>query len=177
MKLSICINTPEDSSGADDADSSSTTIPNHPEIHQIITESESIAQILESYLAELYPDSKLYEAAEISLSFMSPEDIRELNRTYRDVNEATDVLSFPLLDEEPIDIPELPVLSLGDIVICPEETARLHPELSLHEAMCLMIAHSFLHLLGYDHDNEETQAEMWALQDEITAKILGRVSA
>lgn len=173
MKLSICINTPEDSSGADDADSN-TTLPNHPAIQQIITESESIAQILEGYLAELYPDSKLYEAAEISLSFMSTENIRELNRTYRDVNEATDVLSFPLLDEEPIDIPELPVLSLGDIVICPEETARLHPELSLHEAMCLMIAHSFLHLLGYDHDNEESQAEMWALQDDITAKILGR---
>ena len=172
MKLSICINTPEDSSGADDADSS-TTIPNHPEIQKILTEAECIAHTLESYLAELYPDSKLYETAEISLSFVSPEDIRALNRDYRDVDEATDVLSFPLLDEEPVDIPELPVLALGDIVICPEETARLHPELSLHEAICLMIAHSFLHLLGYDHDTEDAQAEMWALQDEITAKILG----
>lgn len=171
MKLSICINTPEDSSGADDADSN-TTIPNHPEIQQIITESESIAKVLEGCLEELYPDSKLYEAAEISLSFMSPEDIRALNREYRNVDEATDVLSFPLLDEEPVDMPELPVLSLGDIVICPEETIRLHPELSLYEGMCLMIAHSFLHLLGYDHDNEDAQAEMWALQDEITAKIL-----
>lgn len=172
MKLSICINTPEDSSGADDADSS-TTIPNHPEIQKILTEAECIAHTLESYLVELYPDSKLYETAEISLSFVSPEDIRALNRDYRDVDEATDVLSFPLLDEEPVDVPELPVLSLGDIVICPEETARLHPELSLHEAICLMIAHSFLHLLGYDHDTEEAQAEMWALQDDITAKILG----
>ena len=172
MKLSLCINAPEDSSGADDADSS-TTIPNHPEIQKILTESESIARVLEGYLEELYPDSKLCETAEISLSFVSPEDIRALNRDYRDVDEATDVLSFPLLDEEPVDVPELPVLSLGDIVICPQETARLHPELSLHEAMCLMIAHSFLHLLGYDHDNEEAQAEMWALQDEITAKILG----
>ena len=179
MKLSICINTPEDSSGADDADSN-TTIPNHPEIQQIITESENIAQVLEKYLEELYPDSKLYEAAEISLSFMSPEEIRALNREYRNVDEATDVLSFPLLDEEPVNAfckPELPVLSLGDIVICPEETVRLHAELSLHEAVCLMISHSFLHLLGYDHENEETQSEMWALQEEITAKILGRVSA
>ncbi len=173
MKLSICINTPEDSSGADDADSN-TTLPNHPEIQQIITESETIAQILEGCLVELYPDAKLYEAAEISLSFMTPDEIRELNRTYRDVDEATDVLSFPLLDDEPVDSypPEIPVLSLGDIVICPEETARLHPELSLHEAMCLMIAHSFLHLIGYDHENEASQSEMWALQDEITAKIL-----
>ena len=176
MKLSICINTPEDSSGADDADSS-TTIPNHPEIQKILTESESIARVLEGYLEELYPDSKLYEAAEISLSFVSPENIRALNREYRDVDEATDVLSFPMLDDEPVDVPELPVLSLGDIVICPEETFRLHPELTPYEAVCLMISHSFLHLLGYDHDDEASQSEMWALQDEITAKILGRVSA
>ncbi|MBQ4431486.1 MAG: rRNA maturation RNase YbeY [Synergistaceae bacterium] len=171
MKLSICINAPEDSSGADDADSS-TTIPNHPEIQKILTESECIAHTLESYLVELYPDSKLYETAEISLSFVSPEDIRALNRDYRDVDEATDVLSFPLLDEEPVDVPELPVLSLGDIVICPQETARLHPELSLHEAMCLMIAHSFLHLLGWDHDTEESEAAMWEKQAEISRKLL-----
>ena len=60
---------------------------------------------------------------------------------------------------------------LGDIVICPEETARLHPELCEREAMCLMIAHSFLHLLGYDHDTEEKQAEMWALQDRIAGRL------
>ena len=171
MKLSLCINVPEDSQGADDSDST-TGNSHNPSL--ILSEAESIAHVLEDYLAELYPASKLYETAEISLSFVSPEEIRELNRDYRNVDEATDVLSFPLLDDEPVSVPELPLLSLGDIVICPEETARLHPELSQHEAMCLMIAHSFLHLLGYDHDTEEKQAEMWQLQAEITAKILGR---
>lgn len=176
MKLSLCINAPEDFSDTGTDDSDSNTIPNFPEVQHIITESETIAQVLQEELAELYPDSKLYETAEISLSFVRAEEIRELNRDYRDTDEATDVLSFPLLEDVPTGIPELPVLALGDIVICPELTAKLHPELSPHEAMCLMVAHSFLHLLGYDHDNEQAQAQMWEMQDAITAKILGRLS-
>ena len=170
MKLSLCINAPEDTQGADDSDSNTT-----PE-HKIISGAENISQVLEEYLSALYPASKLYESAEISLSFVSPEEIRELNRDYRDTDEATDVLSFPLLGEETVEVPELPVLALGDIVICTEETARLHPELEIFDALCLMTAHSFLHLLGYDHDTEEAQNDMWALQEEIAAKIRGRLS-
>ena len=175
MKLSLCIDAPEDSQGANDSDSN-TANSDYQSPQQLITRaSESIAQELEAYLEELYPPAKLYETAEISLSFVSLEEIRELNRDYREVDEPTDVLSFPLIDDEPVEIPELPMLSLGDIVICPEETARLHPELGELDGMCLMIAHSFLHLLGYDHDTQDKQDEMWALQEEIMAKILGRV--
>lgn len=162
MNLSLCIDAPDEQKGAD---SDSNTIPNYPDL-----KPDAAARILEEYLEELCPVAKNYEAAEISLSFVSPEEIRELNRDYRDVDEPTDVLSFPLMDDEP---EIMPVLSLGDIVICPEEVSRLHPELSPKDALCLMIAHSFLHLLGYDHDTEEKQAEMWELQD----KIAGRLSA
>ena len=130
----------------------------------------AITEILTQELQKLYPVSQNFTDAEISLTFMKPKEIRELNKTYRGVDEATDVLSFPMLD----DMPGLPELMLGDIVICPEETSRLHPELDTQEAMYLMIAHSFLHLLGYDHDTEEKQAEMWELQESITAKILER---
>ncbi len=164
----MCINAPEDTQGADDSDSNTTP-------DNFINAAESISQVLEEYLSALYPDSKLYESAEISLSFVSPEEIRELNKEYRDTDEATDVLSFPLLGEEPVEVPELPVLALGDIVICPEQTAKLHPELEPVDALCLMTAHSFLHLLGWDHDTQEAQNSMWALQDEIAAKIRGRL--
>ena len=166
MKLSLCINTPEDSSGTNDSD----TAPEHPDTQLIINEADSISAILEEELAVLCPASASYDAAEISLSFVSPEEIRELNMDYRDTDEATDVLSFPMMDDES---DGLPVLELGDIVICPSETARLHPELGLYDALCLMIAHSFLHLLGYDHDTEEKQAEMWALQDRIAGRLAG----
>ena len=154
MKLSLCIDAPE---GDNDSN--------------IFVPPDTIAAILTEELLSLYPAAKNYESAEISLSFVSAEEIRRLNREYRNVDEPTDVLSFPLIDDEPVGIPELPVLALGDIVICPEETARLHPELTHCEAIYLMIAHSFLHLLGYDHDTEEKQAEMWALQDRIAGRL------
>ena len=155
MKLSLCIDAPE---GADSSDSNTIPPERIPDIEHILAEE----------LEALYPAARNYEEAEISLSFVSSEAIRELNRQYRDVDEPTDVLSFPMMEDEEL---PLPVLSLGDIVICPEETARLHPELSQDEAICLMIAHSFLHLLGYDHDTEEAQAKMWELQDRIAGRL------
>ena len=156
MKLSLCIDAPE---GADSSDSNTIPPERIPDIEHILAEE----------LEALYPAARNYEEAEISLSFVSSEAIRELNRQYRDVDEPTDVLSFPMMEDE--EVLSLPVLSLGDIVICPEETARLHPELSQDEAICLMIAHSFLHLLGYDHDTEEAQAKMWELQDRIAGRL------
>ena len=75
MKLSLCINVPEDSQGAEDSDSTGNS--NNPSSQQIISEATRIAQVLEGYLEQLYPAAKFYEAAEISLSFVSPEKIRE----------------------------------------------------------------------------------------------------
>ena len=159
MKLSISINEPED------ADGDGSNLPKF--------NYEKISEVLERELVEIYPDSKNYESVEISLTFMPPERIRELNKNYRGVDEATDVLSFSLIEEnEPVGIPELPVLALGDIVICPEEVKRLHSELDLSGGILLMISHSFLHLLGFDHDTEEKEKIMWQKQDEIKSKIL-----
>ena len=138
---------------------------------------EKAASVLENELAALYPDAKNYDFAEISLTFVNPEEIRKLNHDYRNIDEATDVLSFPLIDFENHEENFMPVLALGDIVICPEEVSRLHPELEKNEAIYLMIAHSFLHLLGYDHDTEEKQKLMWQKQDEIKNKILAATEA
>ncbi len=162
MKLSLRINEPEDSSGTKEGDSSSSNF-----------NFEKVSDVLESELIEIYPKSKNFEAAEISLTFVAPDDIRALNREYRNVDESTDVLSFPMIEDEFF---EIPVLILGDIVICPEETARLHPELNEREAICLMIAHSFLHLLGFDHDTDEKEKIMWQKQDDIKSKILAALS-
>lgn len=168
MKLSLRVNAPEDSSGANDSDSSN--ISDYPDIAQY--NFEGISRVLESELAEIFPASRNFEFAEVSLTFTTPQKIRELNKTYRGIDEPTDVLSFPIIEDEPVEIPELPVLALGDIVICPEETKRLHPELSEREGICLMIAHSFLHLQGHDHDTDEKQKAMWELQGKIAREIL-----
>ena len=166
MKLSLSIDAPGDSQ-----DGGSNANPDYPETE--IYSTEKVSRVLEEYLREIYPSSENYEAAEISLSFMTTDEIRALNREYRDVDEATDVLSFPMIDDMAGDMPAGMPLILGDIVICPEEVSRLHPELSQRDGISLMIAHSFLHLLGYDHDTDEKQSAMWQKQDEISRKILG----
>ena len=121
----------------------------------------------------LMPQSENYNAVEIDITFTDADNIRDLNATYRNVDEATDVLSFPMID----DVSELeefsaPVLILGDVVICEIEVLKMHSELNHDEAICLMLAHSFLHLLGYDHDTPENEQAMWKLQDEIKIKML-----
>ena len=136
--------------------------------------TSALEPVLERELLELYPDAARCELVEVSISLMTPEEIRRINREYRDCDETTDVLSFPMYDGEGPFAPDIsmPVLPLGDVVICPEETARLHPELTPDEAMCLMLAHSFLHLLGWDHDTEERQEAMWARQDALKARLM-----
>ena len=125
-------------------------------------------------LLELAPGTARYEAVEVSVTLAGPEEIRHINREYRGCDEATDVLSFPMCEEDGRFVPDVmaPVLPLGDVVICPSETARLHPELPPDEALCLMLAHSFLHLLGWDHDTEERQEAMWARQDALKDRLL-----
>ena len=160
MNLSMRIDAPN----AEESDSNNN--PDNPDIK--IYSSEKFLGVLAEELAEIYPPSENFENVEISLTFMTPDEIREINRTYRNVDEATDVLSFPMIniEDEIIDVPELPVLSLGDIVICPEEVSRLHPELDSQEAMLLMTAHSFLHLLGYDHVDEGAQKKQMRAREK-----------
>ena len=94
---------------------------------------------------------------EISLSFVDEEEIRTLNRDYRNQDDITDVLSFPL--EE--DFPQENEL-LGDIVLCvkrAEEQAREYGYSTERELIYLSI-HSLFHLLGYDHMEEEEKKIM-----------------
>jgi probable rRNA maturation factor len=87
----------------------------------------------------------------VAVEFVSEDRIRELNRRYRDHDEPTDVLSFAVDENGPSAGPR----ELGDIVICPEQTA------DVREA----IVHGALHLSGMDHETDE--GEMLALQAEL----------
>lgn len=137
--------------------------------------------VLERELLELHPDAARYQAVELGISLMTPDEIREVNRDHRGLDEPTDVLSFPLWEEEGCFAPDPmlagAVLPLGDILICPPETVRLHPALPSHEALCLVLAHGFLHLLAWDHDTEEHQKAMWAQQDALKVRLLDALAA
>ena len=135
---------------------------------------KDFARVLEEELVSLYPDAVRFKTVELSVSLLGAEEMRAVNRDYRERDEATDVLSFPLWEQDGRFAPEgamTELLPLGDVLICPEETERLHGELSCEEALCLMLAHGFLHLLAWDHDTEERETAMWARQDGLKLRL------
>lgn len=104
--------------------------------------------------------------AALSIQVSTNDQVRRLNFQYRGVDAPTDVLSFP---SEPLpEEVEEDRGYLGDIIIAlPYIVQRAQEEgRSLSDDLALMIIHGTLHLLGYDHDNAEAQAEMWQLQQQ-----------
>lgn len=114
-----------------------------------------------------------YAEAEVSVSFMDSAEMREVNKTHRGIDEATDVLSFPLWEEDGRFVPSAlsELLPLGDILICSEEAERRHAALSHAEVLSLMLAHGFLHLLAWDHDTPEKERAMWERQELLKSKL------
>jgi len=114
--------------------------------------------------------------AELSLVLTDDAHIRELNRTWRGHDKATNVLSFPAgEDNEPDvsdDYSDQPML-LGDIVIARETLVREAAEeaKSVADHFCHLLVHGFVHLMGYDHEVEAEAEEMEALETEILASL------
>ena len=110
------------------------------------------------------------ERAEISLTLVSLEEIRELNRDYRDVDRETDVLSFPQY-EGVEEMPEEGELCLGDVVICLDKVKSQAEEFghSFEREFVYLFVHSLLHLLGYDHMDDDEKTVMRA-KEEATMK-------
>lgn len=103
----------------------------------------------------------------VSVSFVDDEEIRILNRDYRNVDRTTDVLSFPM-DEEYDD-----KIILGDIVINMDKVLSQAEEFghSKERELSYLTVHSTLHLCGYDHIEEEDKKIMRAKEDEIMDKL------
>jgi probable rRNA maturation factor len=98
--------------------------------------------------------------AELSISFVTEDEIIELHERYLHEAGPTDVLSFPLDDEAGED----GLRQLGDVVIAPAVAARNNPEEPAAE-LRLLLVHGVLHLLGHDHMDDRERAEMWARQE------------
>lgn len=106
--------------------------------------------------------------AGISVSFVGPEEIQELNSSYRGVDRVTDVLSFPMY-ESIDDIDDTCEYLLGDVVICMEKVESQAEEFghSKERETVYLFTHSILHLLGYDHENEDDKREMRAAEKKV----------
>ena len=113
------------------------------------------------------------ERTEISVSFVEAEEIKDLNCQYRNIDKVTDVLSFPQF-EDLNDLPEEGELFLGDVVICKERAEEQAKEFghSFKREIIYLFVHSVLHLVGYDHMDEEDKTEM-RKQEEIIMSHIG----
>ena len=112
------------------------------------------------------------EPVVVSVTFVEPEEIRELNGQYRGKDAVTDVLSFPQFDDWD-DLPEEGEIVLGDVVICMDQAARQAEEFghSLEREVLYLFVHSIYHLLGYDHMEEHDKREMRQKEEDVMARL------
>lgn len=107
---------------------------------------------------------------DLTLVFLDRKQAQKINKEFRGKDYATDVLSFESMDPS----------SLGELVLCPEVLKRQAKEhrLTYRQELGYMLVHGVLHLLGYDHEtNEKDAQEMFGIQDRAFESLLKKISA
>ncbi|NPV85146.1 MAG: rRNA maturation RNase YbeY [Anaerolineae bacterium] len=127
---------------------------------------DRLAQALKMTLLET---SIAPESVGLTLAIEDNLTIQSLNRQFRDIDSVTDVLSFPANEVDP----DTNICYLGDIIISYEQ-AKLQAETGNHplqEELMLLAIHGALHLLGYDHIQDDEKVKMWSIQDKLLKKL------
>ncbi|ASD67909.1 rRNA maturation RNase YbeY [Pseudoalteromonas piscicida] len=108
------------------------------------------------------------EEAELTIRIADEHESQELNSQYRGKDKPTNVLSFPF--DAPPGI-ELPLI--GDLIICPQVVYQesVEQEKTFHDHFTHMVIHGCLHLLGFDHINEQDAVEMETIEKQILASL------
>ena len=140
-----------------------------------MTPPEDIEHLIEICTAAALEEEGIDDTAEVSVTLVDNEGIRELNREHRDIDRETDVLSFPLGDDDGYgEDPDNDAIMLGEIVISLEKAAQQAEEYghSYRREVAFLITHSLFHLLGYDHVNsEEEEKIMFGKQEKVLDKL------
>jgi probable rRNA maturation factor len=127
---------------------------------------------MQSWVRDVIRELDVAGECEISIRIVDEDEGRKLNKQFRDIDGATNVLSFPAGDEAIGSLPQGVPVSLGDIVICgpivEREAAEQHKEVCAHWAHLLV--HGTLHLLGFDHEVDTEAEEMEAIEIRILAQ-------
>ncbi|WP_160034126.1 rRNA maturation RNase YbeY [Paenibacillus sp. An7] len=149
---------------------------------EVVEITEELIGTLEKLLEKAAEMEKITDG-EVALTFVTDQEIHELNKEYRGIDRPTDVLSFAMnesIDEEldiiydlgeneAIELPEI----LGDIIISVETAIAQSKEYghSIDREIGFLFVHGFLHLLGYDHQDEASEAEMMGKQEKVLAEV------
>lgn len=125
---------------------------------------QQFIKIIETTLSYL----NIEDDVELSCLIIDDDKIHEINQEYRNIDRSTDVISFALEDNDQFYVEGMP-RSLGDIFISYDHAYMQANEYghSLKREMNFLFTHGLLHLLGYDHMNEEDEKEMLSLQKDI----------
>lgn len=140
-------------------------------------ETEKLSEMIETCIQAVLDNHNIKDEAELSVLFTDNEGIRQINAEMRDIDKATDVLSFPQYEFETPGVlvkeEGYPYLLLGDIVLSLEKADEQAKEYghSYEREVGYLTVHSMLHLLGYDHMTDEDKPVMRAKEEEILNKI------
>lgn len=138
----------------------------------IIDQTETITEeqlaLLEASLAYVAKKEKVIASAELSISIVTNDQIKQLNNQYRKKDVATDVLSFPLENPFHENEDNIPVM-IGDIIISVEKVSEQSTRFnhSFERELVFLAIHGFLHILGYTHDTTENEKQMFQKQEVI----------
>jgi probable rRNA maturation factor len=126
------------------------------------SDSLQYKSIIEDTLEQIKTKTILPDG-ELSISFIDENNIKTINHTFRNKDEATDVLTFPLDDDD----------LLGDIYICIKEVTKKATEYDINkeQQLVMTIAHAFAHLVGYDHNTENEKRIMEDYEDFLLKKV------
>ena len=144
-------------------------------IYQDIEEKKEYKEIIKKVISKCFKEENLENSKlSITITLTTPEQIRQINKTYRNINKATDVLSFPMFEKEELEkkIAQNDFIHeyiLGDIIISIEKVEEQAKEYehSFEREFSYMLVHGFYHLMGYDHIQEEDKTIMRQKEEKV----------
>ena len=142
-----------------------------------IEENKEYEKVLNRVINKCFEEEKLKNLY-ISITLTNPENIQKINKEYRNIDRATDVLSFPMFEKNEIDeliqnqnnvVEDV----LGDIIISVDRVKEQAVEYghSFERELAYMVVHGFYHLMGYDHMNDDEKSVMRAKEENILSKL------
>ena len=144
-----------------------------------LEENNKYEEIIKKVIAQCFKEEKLENSKlYISITLTTPEHIHDINKQYRNVDRATDVLSFPMFEKDELD-EKIETQNfehedvLGDIVISIEKVEEQAKEYghSFEREFAYMLVHGFYHLRGYDHMVEEEKAQMREKEENVLSQL------
>ena len=148
-------------------------------VYDGIDEKEEYKEVIEKVLSQCFKEEKLENSKLcVTVTLTTPKTIQEINKQYRNIDRATDVLSFPMFEKDELDkkIQENDFENediLGDIVVSVDKVKEQAIEYghSFERELSYMIVHGFYHLMGYDHIEENDKKIMREKEENILKEL------